>query len=94
MANVKDSTKLFLSMIGTLETKDKQNWKDYLPTIVQAYSCTKNNATDFSPYYLMYRHKARLPIDIRFSITSPQSEECSHKKFLAKLHNSYGGAIS
>ena len=42
-----------VSMTGTLETKDKQCWKDYLPILVQAYNCTKNNAIDFSPYYLI-----------------------------------------
>ena len=67
-----------------LETKDKVHWKDYLPTLVHPYNCTKNNATDFSPYYLMYGQKPRLPIDIRFGLTSPQAEEHSHKKFLAK----------
>ena len=33
----------------------------------------------------MYGCKPRLPIDIRFGLTSPQSEEHFHKKFLAKL---------
>ena len=47
-----------------LETKDKQDWKDYLPTLVHAYNCTKNKVMDFSPYYLMYRHKLRHPTDI------------------------------
>ena len=50
-----------ISMIGTLETKEKQFWKDYLPTLVHAYNCTKNQAIDFSPYYLMYGQKPRLP---------------------------------
>ena len=58
-------------MIGTFETKDKQHWKDYLPTLVHTYHCIKNNATDFSPNYLMYRHKPRLPTDIWFGLTSP-----------------------
>ena len=48
-------------------------------------NCTKNHATDFSPYYLMYGWKPRLSIDIRFALTSPQDEECSHNKFLTKL---------
>ena len=72
-------------MICTLESKDKQCWKDYLPTLLHVYNCTKNHAMDFSPIYLMYRWKPRFPIDIRFGLTSPQAEECSHNKFLAKL---------
>ena len=41
-------------MISKLETKHKHHCKDYLPMLAYAYNCTKNNATDFSPYYLMY----------------------------------------
>ena len=70
-----------ISMIDTLETKDRQCWKDYLPTLVHAYNCTKNNATD----YLMHTWKPRLPIDIRFGLASPKAEKHSHNKFLAKL---------
>ena len=78
MANV-------VNIISMSETKDKHCWKDYLPTLAHTYSCTKNNVMALSPYYLMYRCKPRLPIDIQFSLTSPQFEECSHKKFLAEL---------
>ena len=74
-----------INMIGTLESDAKQHWKDYLPTVVYAYNCTKNNATDFSPYYLMYGCKPRLPIDIRFGLASLHSKEHSHNRFVAKL---------
>ena len=74
-----------ISMIGTLEPKDKQHWKDYLSTLVHVYNCTKNHATDFSPYYLMYGWKPRLSINIRLRLPSPQAEEHSHNNLLAKL---------
>ena len=75
-----------ISMIDTSKTKDKQCSEDYLPTLFHAYNCPKNNATDFSSYYLMYRWKHQLPIDIKFGLVSPQAEEYSHNKFLAKLN--------
>ena len=74
-----------INMIGTLETKDKQHWKDYLPTLEYASNCTKNNAMDLNPYYSMYGCKSRLPIDIWYVLTPPQSEGYSHNKFWAKL---------
>ena len=71
-------------MIGTLETKAKV-LERVSSQIVHTYSCTKNNAIDFSPYYLMYGWKPRLPIDLRFGLASPQAEEHSCNKCLAKL---------
>ena len=81
---MKDLTQL-ISMISTLKTKYKHHWKDYLPTLVHAYNCTKNNATDISPYFLMYGSKLQLSIDIQFGLTCPHSEKHSHSKFMARL---------
>ena len=53
--------------------------------LLHAYNCTKYNAIDFIPYYLTDGCKPQLPIDIQFGMTSPQSEEHSHNKFMAKL---------
>ena len=78
-------TKCQCNIIGTLESDDKQHWKDYLPTLVHVYNCTKSNATDLSSFYLMYGCKPRLPIDIRFGLTSSHSESHFQNKFVAKL---------
>ena len=39
-----------INMLGTLPEKPK---REQVPILVHAYNCTRNNATDFSPYYLM-----------------------------------------
>ena len=51
-------------MLGTLPEKPKSTWREQVPTLVHAYNCTRNNATDFSPYYLMFGWKPHLPIDL------------------------------
>ena len=76
---------MLINMISTLESDDKQHWKDILPTLVHAYNCTKNNAKDFSPYYLMHGHNPSLLIDIKFGLTSHKTKEHSHNKFVARL---------
>ena len=53
-------------MLGTLPEKPKSTWREQVPTLVHAYNCTKNNATGFSPYYLMFGWKPHLPIDLIF----------------------------
>ncbi len=39
-----------LSMLGTLEEKDKSCWKEFVKPLVHAYNCTKHGSTGFSPY--------------------------------------------
>ena len=53
-------------MLGALAEKPKGTWREQVPTLVHAYNCSRNNATDFSLYYLMFGRKSCLPIDISF----------------------------
>ena len=51
-----------ISMLGTLP----KNLREQVCTLLHAYNCTRNNATGFSPYNLMFEHKLHLPIDLIF----------------------------
>ena len=53
-----------LSMSGTLEPTQTQNWKSHIGSLVHAYNCTKHDTTGFSPYYLMLRCHPRIPLDL------------------------------
>ena len=55
-----------ISMLGTLPEKPKSTWREQVHTLVHASNCTKNSATGFSLYYLMFGHKPHLPIDLIF----------------------------
>ena len=82
------------NMISMLASNDKQHWKVYLPTLVYAYNCTKNNAMDFSLYYLMYGYKPRLPIDIKFGLTSPKPKSILIINLWQGSAPNYASAIS
>ena len=54
------------NVLGTLPEKPKSTWREQATTLVHAYNCTRNSATGFSPYYLMFGQKPHLPIDLIF----------------------------
>ncbi|KAL1254368.1 hypothetical protein QQF64_016597 [Cirrhinus molitorella] len=74
-----------LSMLGTLEEKDKQHWRDFVKPLVHAYNCTRNDTTGYSPYELMFGRQAKLPIDLVFGINYPGERNKTHSEYVKKL---------
>ena len=57
-----------LNMLGTLTPEQKKDWKNHVSAMVHAYNCTRNAATGFSPYYLLFGREPRLPVDVEFDL--------------------------
>lgn len=62
-----------LSMLRTLEDKEKEDWKESLAKVVHAYNCTKNEATGYAPYYLIFGCSPHLPIDLLFNLKTDEA---------------------
>ena len=71
-------------MLGTLPEKPKSTWREQVPTLIHAYNCTRNNATGFSPYYLMFDQKPCLPIDILFGMNTAD-QRCNSTTYIDNL---------
>ena len=65
--------KTLINMLGTLPGSAKKNWQEWVPTLVHAYNCTTSSVTGFSPYFLIYGRQPKLPIDIEYGVTLPDS---------------------
>ena len=58
----------FLNMLGTLTPEQKKDWKSHVSALVCAYNYTRNAATGFSPYYLLFGREPRLPVDVALGL--------------------------
>lgn len=74
-----------LSMLGTLDPNQKQKWSQNISQLVHAYNCTRNDATGYSPYLLMFGREARLPVDICFGVSEGSEQGVTYHQYVTKL---------
>ena len=53
-------------MIGKLEEDKKACWSEHLPEMLSAYNGTRSAVTGYSPYFLLFGRKSRMPVDCLF----------------------------
>ena len=53
-------------MIGQLEQDKKAHWSEHMPEMLAAYNGTRLAVTGYSPYFLLFGRKARMPVDCLF----------------------------
>ena len=65
-------------MIGKLDPDEKADWLLYLPALIQAYNGTQSAMTGYSPHYLMFERRPRLPVDVYFPMIREKPEMTTH----------------
>ena len=55
-------------MLVTLPTHAKKNCQEWVTTLMHTYNCTISSVTEFSPYFHMFGHTPRLPLDIEMGV--------------------------
>ena len=55
-----------IHMIGKLEQDKKARWSEHLLEMLSAYNGTRSVVTGYSPYFLLFGRKARMPVDYLF----------------------------
>ena len=55
-----------IRMIGKLEEDKKACWSEHLPEPLLAYNATHSAVTGYSPYYLLFGRRSRIPVDYLF----------------------------
>ena len=55
-----------IHMISKLEEDKKACWSKHLPELLLAYNATGSTVTGYSPYYLLFGRRPRVPVDYLF----------------------------
>ena len=55
-----------IHMIGKLEEDKKACWSKHLPELLLAYNAACSAVTGYSPYYLLFGRRSRIPVDYLF----------------------------
>ena len=63
---VKRMNQTIICMIGKLEEDRKACWSKHLPELLLAYNATRSAVTGYSPYYLLFGRRPRIPVDYLF----------------------------
>lgn len=61
-----------MQMLRTRGEKARENGKDHLSHVIHKYNCIKHESTGYSPYYLLYGHHPRLPVDLLFGLVAEE----------------------
>ena len=63
---VERMNQMIIHMIGKLEEDRKACWSKHLPELLLAYNATRSAVTGYSPYYLLFGRRPRIPVDYLF----------------------------
>ena len=79
--------KTLLDMLGTLQEKQKSDWKSYIPTLTHTYNADTHKSTGYAPFYLMYGRHPRLAEDAFLGIGDDALEARCHPDYVDKLQD-------
>ena len=63
---VERMNQMIICMISKLEEDRKACWSEHLPELLLAYNATHSAVMGYSPYYLLFGRRPRIPVDYLF----------------------------
>ena len=62
-----------LDMLATASKGNPNDWERYVRPVCFAYNTSVQSSTGYTPHYLMFGREARLPVDLQFGTSSPDT---------------------
>ena len=80
-----------LTMLATIAERKPFEWEDHLRSLCMAYNSSVHPTTGYSPFFLMFGRRARLPIDLIYELPS-QNKPVSPATFATTLQETLAEA--
>ena len=74
-----------IRMIGKLEEDRKACWSEHLPELLMPYNATCSTVTGYSPYYLLFGRRPRIPVDYLFPTLCDSPHQTKMKVSVAAM---------
>ena len=82
---VEHMNQMIIRMIGKLEEDRKACWSEHLPELLMAYNATHSTVTRYSPYYLLFGRRPRIPVDYLFPTLRDSPHQTKMEVFVAAM---------
>ena len=83
-----------IRMIGKLEEDKKARWSEHLPEMLSAYNGTRSAVTGYSPYFLLFGRKSRMPVDCLFPTLHDSPHQAKMEVSVAAMQKSLKEAFT
>ena len=81
-------------MIAKMDPDKRAKWPSHLGPILIAYNATRSLITGYSPYFLMFRHRPRLPVDLLFPTVRRDENSRTSDEYVTSLYDKLKSALA
>ena len=81
-------------MIAKMDPEKRAKWPSHLGPILIAYNATRSLITGYSPYFLMFGHQPRLPVDLLFLTVRWDENSRTTDEYVMSLYDKLKSALA
>ena len=77
-----------------MDHEKRAKWPSHLGPVLIVYNATQSLITGYSPYFLMFGHQPRLPVDLLFLTVRQDKNSQTTDKYVTSLHDKLKSALA
>ena len=81
-------------MIAKMDPEKRAKWPSHLGPILITYNATRSLITGYSPYFLMFGHRPRLPVDLLFLTVRRDENSWTTDEYVTSLYDKLKSALA